>query len=92
MIDKSNSIDWNNSNKKIDQDKCKLLCSLLDKLQNEQTLIYCSTPARARRMAKIYLEHLQNIERKKEGNYHWLNGLTKIFLLNGVYRKNCSME
>lgn len=65
VIDKSNSIDWNNSNKKIDQDKCKLLCSLLDKLQNEQTLIYCSTPARARRMAKIYLEHLQNIERKK---------------------------
>ncbi|MCQ5015090.1 DEAD/DEAH box helicase [Anaerostipes hadrus] len=65
VIDKSNSIDWNNSNKKIDQDKCKLLCSLLDKLQNEQTLIYCLTPARARRMAKIYLEHLQNIERKK---------------------------
>ena len=38
--------------------KCKQLCILLDKLKDEQTLIYCSSPARARRFAKMYLEHL----------------------------------
>jgi hypothetical protein len=42
----------------LDDKKSKQLCDLLDKLKNEQTLIYCSTPVRARRFAKKYLEHL----------------------------------
>lgn len=76
VIDKSYLIDWNNSNKQIDKEKIKILCALLSELRNEQTLIYCSTPARARRMAKIYLEYLQGIEQKKENQLpliEWIN-------------------
>lgn len=59
VIDKSYLIDWNKSDKQIDKQKVEILCDLLNKLQNEQTLIYCSTPTRARRIAKIYLEYVQ---------------------------------
>lgn len=65
VIDKSYLIDWNKSDKQIDKQKIKILCTLLNELQNEQTLIYCSTPARARRMAKIYLEYMQRMEQEK---------------------------
>ena len=65
VIDKSYLIDWNKSDKQIDKQKIEILCTLLSELQNEQTLIYCSTPARARRMAKIYLEYVQRMEQAK---------------------------
>lgn len=65
VIDKSYLIDWNKSDKQIDKQKVEILCDLLNKLQNEQTLIYCSTPARARRMAKIYLEYVQRTGQEK---------------------------
>lgn len=61
VIDKSNLIDWSKSDKLIDKEKIEILCKLLSELKNEQTLIYCSSPARARRMAKIYLEYLQKM-------------------------------
>lgn len=76
VVDKSYLIDWNKSDKQIDKEKIKILCDLLSELRNEQTLIYCSTPARARRMAKIYLEYLQRIEPKKENQLpliEWIN-------------------
>ena len=65
VIDKSYLIDWNKSDKQIDKQKVEILCELLNKLQDEQTLIYCSTPARARRMAKIYLEYAQRTGQEK---------------------------
>lgn len=49
---------WETSNKQIDKQKFELLCNLLDNLKDEQTLIYCSTPARARRFSRAYLDHL----------------------------------
>ena len=76
VIDKSNLINWSNSDKQIDKEKITILCELLDELRNEQTLIYCSTPARARRMAKVYLEYLQRIEREKNNQLpliEWIN-------------------
>lgn len=76
VIDKSNLINWSNSDKQIDKEKITILCELLDELRNEQTLIYCSTPARARRMAKVYLEYLQRIGREKNNQLpliEWIN-------------------
>lgn len=58
VIDKSYLIEWDKSDKAIDNHKVQILCELLDDLGNEQTLIYCSTPARARRIAKLYLKHV----------------------------------
>lgn len=66
VIDKSYLIDWEKSDKEIDKEKNTMLCELLYELRNEQTLIYCSTPTRARRMAKIYLEYFQSRGQKKE--------------------------
>ncbi len=76
VIDKSYLIDWNSNNKQIDKEKIIILCELLSKLQNEQTLIYCSTPARARRMAKVYLEYLQRIGKERNNQLpliDWIN-------------------
>lgn len=56
--DLSPKFDFAKSQRTLDKDKLPILCDLLDKLENEQTLIYCSTPARARRFAKAYYEHL----------------------------------
>ncbi len=64
VIDKSHLIEWEKGDRHIDKEKIGLLCDLLDQLRNEQTLIYCSTPARARRIAKIYLEHLKEKEQE----------------------------
>lgn len=76
VIDKSDLIDWSGNARQIDQEKIKMLCELLDELKNEQTLIYCSNPARARRMAKIYLEHLKKIGQDKHTQLpliEWIN-------------------
>lgn len=66
VIDKSCLIDWSKSDKQIDKAKTEILCELLSRMRNEQTLIYCSTPARARRMAKTYLEYLQKMGQEKD--------------------------
>lgn len=58
VIDLSNRFNFSLSSRSLDKEKLPLLYDLLDQLINEQTLIYCSTPARARRFAKGYLEHL----------------------------------
>ena len=76
VIDKSHLINWNKSDKQIDKQKAEILCDLLNKLQNEQTLIYCSTPARARRMAKIYLEYVQRTGQERSRSVpliEWIN-------------------
>lgn len=76
IIDKSSLIDWSKSDKQIDKEKTAILCELLSELRNEQTLIYCSTPARARRMAKIYLDYLQKLGQKKDSQLplvEWIN-------------------
>lgn len=46
------------SKRELEKQKLPKLFDLLDELKDEQTLIYCSTPARARRFAKKYFEHL----------------------------------
>lgn len=76
VIDKSYLIDWSKSGKQIDKAKIEILCKLLNELRNEQTLIYCSTPARARRMAKTYLEYLQKMGQEKDNQLplvEWIN-------------------
>ncbi|MCM1527579.1 MAG: DEAD/DEAH box helicase [Clostridium sp.] len=76
VIDKSNLIDWSQSDKQIDKEKIEILCKLLSELKNEQTLIYCSSPARARRMAKTYLEYLQKRGYEKSDQVpliEWIN-------------------
>lgn len=76
VIDKSYLIDWSKSDKQIDKAKIEILCELLSEMRNEQTLIYCSTPARARRMAKTYLEYLQKMGQKKDNQLplvEWIN-------------------
>jgi hypothetical protein len=42
-----------------EKEKIKMLFSLLDEKQGEQTLIYCSSPMRARRLARTYMLHLK---------------------------------
>lgn len=46
------------SDREYDKNKLALLYPLLDSLENEQTLIYCSSPNRARRYARGYLDYL----------------------------------
>lgn len=65
VIDKSYLIDWSKRNSQIDKEKTEILFGLLSGLQNEQTLIYCSTPARARRIAKLYLEYSEKTGQRK---------------------------
>ncbi|MDD2979041.1 MAG: helicase-related protein [Hespellia sp.] len=76
VIDKSYLIDWSKSTKQIDKEKMEILCKTLSDLENEQTLIYCSTPARARRIAKVYLEYLQRMRKQKNEQLplvDWIN-------------------
>lgn len=76
VIDLSDNFDFSLSSRSLDKKKLPILYNLLDKLKNEQTLIYCSTPARARRFAKGYCEHLR--EQGQEPNIklpliEWIN-------------------
>ena len=76
VIDKSQLIDWGKGDRQIDKQKTEILCEVLDQLKNEQTLIYCSTPARARRIAKMYLEHVRKNESVKQSQLplvEWIN-------------------
>lgn len=59
VIDLSSRFNQTLSDKKQEEEKLPVLFDLLDSLKDKQTLIYCSSPARARRFAKKYLEHLQ---------------------------------
>lgn len=59
VVDLSSSFDKGTSQRTLDKQKMVQLCALLDQLENEQTLVYCATPARARRFAKEYLEYLR---------------------------------
>lgn len=58
VIDMSKSFNHALSDRKQDEEKLPILFNLLDSLANTQTLIYCSSPVRARRFAKRYAEHL----------------------------------
>lgn len=59
VINMATEIDYTQSKNGIEKEKCVILYNLLYSLRNEQTLVYCSTPARARRFAKEYLEYLK---------------------------------
>ena len=76
VIDLSDKFDFSLSSRSLDKKKLPILYNLLNELQNEQTLIYCSTPARARRFAKGYCEYLR--EQGQEPNIklpliEWIN-------------------
>lgn len=58
VVDMTQHLDMSKTRGALEGEKSELLCKLLDDLRDEQTLIYCSTPARARRFAKKYLDHL----------------------------------
>lgn len=61
-IDFSNRYDDSLSQKKLDNEKLPDLFELLDSLKNEQTIIYCASPSRARRLSREYLLHVKSIE------------------------------
>lgn len=65
--DMSKKFDITKSQSVLEREKQLVLCELLDKLEDEQTLIYCSTPARARRLAKSYYDHLVKFSCKQDG-------------------------
>lgn len=76
VIDLSDRFDFSLSSRSLDNKKLPVLYELLDKLENEQTLIYCSTPARARRFAKGYFEHLYKRRKKPDVQLpliEWIN-------------------
>lgn len=58
VIDKSNQLGRNLSKSEYESRKTQLLCELLYELKDEQTLIYFSSPARARKYADIYCKYL----------------------------------
>lgn len=58
IIDLSAEFDSTLTPRSLDKQKLPKLYALLDELRDEQTLVYCSAPARARRFAKGYFEHL----------------------------------
>lgn len=58
IIDMTDKINITKPCKSLEKEKIKVLYQLLDSLANEQTLIYCSTPSRARRIAKGYYDYI----------------------------------
>lgn len=77
VINLYDKICWTNSNRNNDEQKLKILYKLLDTLNDEQTLIYCATPARARRFARDYLNYLlsklEDIEQKSIPLIEWID-------------------
>lgn len=59
VIDMTDKINFTASKNTLDKEKCNILYSLLYSLRQEQTLIYCATPARARRFARGYVDYLK---------------------------------
>ncbi len=66
VIDKSNQPGRDLSKAEYDNRKTELLCELLYELRDEQTIIYFSSPARARKYAKIYCKYLCDRKEEKE--------------------------
>lgn len=60
VVDKSDGIIQASTEKKRDKIKLERLVEVLDTVQDEQTLVYCSSPVRARRFARLYYDHLCN--------------------------------
>lgn len=58
VVDLSSDFNFSLTPRSLDKQKLPRLYKLLDELKNQKTLVYCSTPARARRFARGYLEHL----------------------------------
>ena len=58
-IDYSFKYNTSLSQKKLDDKKRPDLFELLDFLRNEQTIIYCASPLRARRLSREYLLHVK---------------------------------
>ena len=58
-------------------EKKKKLFDLLYDLKNEQTLIYCSSPSRARKYAKEFMEYIKEKNEFEENHLQLLNGLKK---------------
>lgn len=60
IIDMTDKIDFSKAGRILDKEKCNILYPLLYSLRQEQTLIYCATPARARRFARGYIDYLKD--------------------------------
>lgn len=58
IIDKIRDVGQGLTKTEYDTKKTKVLCDLLFDLKDEQTIIYCSSPARARKYAKKYWKYL----------------------------------
>lgn len=61
-IDYSSRYDTSLSQKKLDNEKLPDLFELLDSLKNDQTIIYCASPLRARRLSREYLLHVKQMD------------------------------
>lgn len=61
-IDYSSRYDTSLSQKKLDNEKLPDLFELLDSLKNDQTIIYCASPSRARKLSREYLLHVKKMD------------------------------
>lgn len=77
IVDMSQQFDYSLSQRKLDEQKLPKLFDLLDSLRDEQTLVYCSSPARARRFAMRYAEHLQNMEIAPDRSFSLIEWIEK---------------
>lgn len=66
VVDLSGEFDYGLSKKQLDRAKEKKLYELLDNLKEEQTIIYCASPARARKIAREYYRHVR-VNTKENG-------------------------
>lgn len=57
-VDMNTKLGQNLSSSELEKRRVKVLCELLVALQDEQTLIYCSSPARVRKYAKEFCDYL----------------------------------
>lgn len=57
--------------------KENVLFELLVKLENEQTIIYCSSPSRVRKLAASFVEYLRNEDRSSTSNFPIIEWMEK---------------
>lgn len=59
VVDMTTAFSYGKTGAALDKEKCQVLYELLYDKRAEQSLVYCSSPARARRFSKGYLEFLK---------------------------------
>ncbi|MFR8070445.1 DEAD/DEAH box helicase [Faecalimonas sp.] len=77
VSDISSKIDTTVSSRKQDEQKQQLLFELLDSLETTQTIVYCKSPSRARKIARNYLLYLKDKNVVGTNNLPLIEWITK---------------